>query len=78
MYKRGNENVTIPKMVFMMSFKTCPIEVNIKEVIFDVFLNNLYLLKNISFSKDCFSQNLCFVRNYRRTQKLIRFEKQFV
>jgi hypothetical protein len=26
---------------------------------------NLYLLKNTSFSKDCFSQNLCFVRNYR-------------
>jgi len=26
---------------------------------------DLYLLKNISFSEDCLQQNLCFVVNYR-------------
>jgi hypothetical protein len=35
--KGGNENVTNPKMVFMMGSKMDPIEVEQKSVDFDVF-----------------------------------------
>ena len=33
--------------------------------------NNLYFLKNISFSEKCLRQNLCFVVNYRIDFKII-------
>ena len=42
-----------------------------KPPFFVVFEHRLYLLKNISFSEDCFSQNLRFVRNYRTILKTL-------